>query len=244
MSLCQYLSLQDVGYLRILLDKHDIIAMRSEIFPLVEALKTTISSASSEQLLSLLGEIIRTPGDLRTRVTPKYRYDERWDDLVRCLHLDGYKIDDRKLVTGEPTLDGVEPIEDDFSAELKRAGLAEADAILGKMDESANDFCKIPPDYNGCLTNARIALETLVKSIATVRKSASFAEKKWGETLAYLHKSDLISKKEEEGISGVYSFVSQGAHRPVGFTEQEMARLGRSLVASMCYFLVKLHNQQ
>jgi hypothetical protein len=29
---------------------------------------------------------------------------------------------------------------------------------------------------------------------------------------------------------------------PVGFTEEEMVRLGRSMIAAMCYFLIKKHN--
>ncbi len=63
-----------------------------------------------------------------------------------------------------------------------------------------------------------------------------------GVRLSYLKTSELIREDEEKGLAGVYRFVSAGSHRPVGLTEQEMARLGRSLVSSMCYFLIKLHN--
>ena len=61
--------------------------------------------------------------------------------------------------------------------------------------------------------------------------------------LAYLRTSDLITEEEEKGIAGVYGFVSPGAHTPVGLSEQEMACLGRNLAVSMCYLLVKLHNE-
>jgi hypothetical protein len=43
-------------------------------------------------------------------------------------------------------------------------------------------------------------------------------------------------------MTGVFSFVSPGAHTFVRTSEVEMARLGRTLVVGMCYFLVKRHN--
>ena len=54
----------------------------------------------------------------------------------------------------------------------------------------------------------------------------------------------MISKKEEEGLTGVYSFISKGAHKPVGLDEKEMARLGRSLAIGMSYFIIKCHNDK
>ncbi len=114
------------------------------------------------------------------------------------------------------------------------------------MENSATAFRRSPPDYNGCLSNARVALQTLATAIANVRTTThpgSFDETKWGQILAYLRTSGLITKSEEEGLAGVFSFVSPGAHTPVGISEEEIARLGRSLVASMCYFLVKRYNQ-
>jgi len=47
------------------------------------------------------------------------------------------------------------------------------------------------------------------------------------------------TKEEERGLVGVFGFVSPGSHRPLGFSEAEFARLGRSFVAGMCWFLVK-----
>jgi hypothetical protein len=40
----------------------------------------------------LLDEICRSTRMLRNDVSPKYLYDERWTDLLRCLLLDGYQI--------------------------------------------------------------------------------------------------------------------------------------------------------
>jgi hypothetical protein len=66
---------------------------------------------------------------------------------------------------------------------------------------------------------------------------------KFGAIVAYLRNQvGFLDVKEEAGIVGVYSFLSPGAHVPVGFTEEEMVRLGRSMIAAICYFLVKKHN--
>ena len=66
---------------------------------------------------------------------------------------------------------------------------------------------------------------------------------KFGAVIAYLkNHAGFLDKNDEAAITGVYGFVSPGAHKPVGFSEEEMVRLGRSMIASVCYFLVKKHN--
>jgi uncharacterized protein len=204
-----------------------------------------MQGATDEQLRSLFDEIIRTHGDLRNRVSPRYRYDERWADFVHCLGLDGYRMEGESLVARDPTVEGTAPVEDDLTCELQRSRLAEAPEVIRLMTNSGEAFRRVPPDYNGCLTSARVALETVGKGIARVRRSThvgNFDESRWGQVLAYLRTSGLITQEEEEGIAGVYGFASLGAHRPIGLTEEETARLGRSLAASMCYFLVKRYN--
>jgi hypothetical protein len=57
-----------------------------------------------------------------------------------------------------------------------------------------------------------------------------------------LRTSGLITTEEEKVLAGVYGFLSAGAHQPIGFTAQEMARYGRSLAAYMSYFLIKRYN--
>jgi hypothetical protein len=249
-SLCLYMTLFNPVVVRILFDKHGIpkeylLEQGMEFTPYVtEALRSTVLSAPSEQLLDLIRECVRTKTDLRGKSTSAYAHNERWHDLAQCLQLDGYQIVDQNLISTEPSIQGFEPLEDDLTVELRSSGLIEADGVLRLLDQSAEDFRKMTPDYNGCLTNARVALETLARLIANARKRThhgSFDENKWGEVLAYLRKSGLIKEREEEGISGVYGFVSEGAHRLVALSDQEMARLGRSLVLAMCYFLVKLY---
>lgn len=237
--------------LRILFEKHGLdlnpllIRDSTPYAQVVNVVRTSIDGSGEAQVHQLLSEIVRTQGDLRTNVSPRYLYDERWRDLRLCLALDGYLVDGESIVTIEPAIEGAEPLEDDLTQELQRSGLKDAEEVLRVLGESADSFRRIPPDYNGCLSNARVALQTLVTNIAKARQPmypGTFDETKWGQVLAYLRTSGFIDQKEEDGISGVYSFVSPGAHHPIGLSEEEMARLGRSLVSSMCYFLIKEHN--
>jgi hypothetical protein len=243
LSLAQFLELFELRFLSLLLQKHGFPA--TDDYWTEQVIQGGLQGAANDQLLGLLDEIIRTRGDLRNRVTPRYRYDERWEDLLHCLGLDGYRLEEQRLVAADPTIQGTLPIEDDLTQQLNLSGLNEAPEIIRLMNASGDDFRRVPPDYNGCLTNARVALQTLGTAIARVRRASqprNFDEAIWGQVLAYLRVSGLITQEEEQGIAGVYGFVSPAAHRPVGFTEEELARLGRSLAASMCYFLVKRHN--
>lgn len=245
MSLCQYLELQDIPNLSLLLEKY---GLNSLLVPVqkTEILRNSILSASAEQLFNLLDEVIKTGRDLRSRISPGYRHDERWENLTRSLQLDGYKVEERNLIIIEPTIENIEPVEDNLTKELKLSALAQVDEIIAMIEKSSEAYRQTPPDYNECLVKARIALETLAREIARkwrIQHLGNFREDKWGEILAYLHKADFITKKEEEGLAGVYGFVSAGAHAPiVDSVNEEMTRLGRNLVISMCYFFVKRYS--
>jgi hypothetical protein len=232
LSLCQYLMLHDFPFLRLLIAKHGLELSVEIGMPLINALHNSILSATPEQLISILEELVRTQNDLRNCVSPRYRHDERWHDLSYNLQLDGYLIEGNSLRDIDPSIEGFESLEDDLTKELRRSGLDSVNDILTLLNNSAEDFRKTPPDYNGCLGNVRIALETLGRSIARARQTkypGSFDENKWGQVLAYLRISDLISENHEKGISGVYSFVSPGSHRPVVLSEQEEKNRGRTL---------------
>ena len=102
LSLCQFLRLQPIPSLLVLLRKYDIDSEISHLNRL-DRLVSTIEDAQPSQLRNLLIEVIRTQGDLRNQVTPKNRYDERWKDLELCLLLDGYKVAGNQLVSVDPT---------------------------------------------------------------------------------------------------------------------------------------------
>ncbi|UVT20557.1 MAG: hypothetical protein H8K03_01150 [Nitrospira sp.] len=239
----QFLRLQSLESINTLILKHDFAIPGSGLSSY--ELESVILQATDHQIRNLLDEVLRTQNTLRFDVSPRYRFDERFKDLKLCLLLDGLQVEGSQLIQVEPTVDGADQPEDALSRELKSSGLPNREDIIRVLTNSAEAFRKSPPDFNGCLSNARVALQTLATDIAKgrrVRYPGSFDENLWGQVLAYLRTSDLISKREEDGLSGVFTFVSPGAHSPVGLDEAEMTRLGRSLIVSMCYFLVKRHN--
>src|SRR6266851_3502473 len=248
LSLAQFLALQSDGALKLLCEKHGI-ACNELNYPedRFDAIRAVVQRTAEEAVMAMLEEILRTQGDVRYGVSPKYRFDERWSDLMQCIELDGYQVDreNHTVRPVDPTIAAAIPAEDELSVELRKSRLAEAEEVSGLMEKSAEAFRQSSPDYNGALSNARVALETLAKGIAKTRNvghAGSFDESKWGSILAYLGASGFLTQEEERGLAGVYGFVSPGAHKHIGLSEQEMVRLGRSLIASMAYFLVRSHN--
>lgn len=246
LSLAQFLALQGSGDLKLLCEKHEILC-QGKSYDNFNATRIVVEGASEDALMSMLGEIVRTHGDVRYRVSPKYRFDERWSDLVSCLELDGYRVD-RETGTIrplDPTIPAAIPVEDDLSAELNKSGLPEAAEVVRLMEKSADAFRQSPADYNAALSNARVSLETVARGIAKIRQkkyTGTFDETKWGQILNYLRVSGFLTDEEERGLAGVYGFVSPGTHKPIGLSQEEMVRLGRSLAASMAYFLIKRYN--
>jgi hypothetical protein len=91
-SLAQYLELQDREFVSLMLEKHGLCAdLVFDHFGLgtgyLTRLVESLDARSEPQLSASLNEIARTSGDLRNRVTPRYRYDERFADLKLGLGL-------------------------------------------------------------------------------------------------------------------------------------------------------------
>jgi hypothetical protein len=209
--------------------------------------RDVILAAPPSAIAELAQEIARTQSGLRVKFSPRAQFDERWKDLSLCLQLDGYTLDEydtNQFIPIEPALEGAVAVEDDLSRELKRSGLSRHSEVIKILDGSASLF-KQGKFFNGCLNNARVALETLAATIAEARRAhhpGDYDPQKWGEVISYLRKSSFLTLKQEDGLTGLYSFLSPGSHVPVGFTEQEFARLGRSVAVSLCYFLVRRFN--
>jgi hypothetical protein len=241
-SLAQLLELYDTQFCIVLFTKHDlrlVVQSNALLFALNSALR---DQASSVGVGAMLEEVVRTQGDLRNRVTPRYRFDERLDDLSRCLLLDGYKIEGKRVVPLDPSIPETPPIEDDLLESLANSGLDFDRAIRQKLLDSAAAFRAVPPNYNACMNDGRVALESIAREIAKtlVRPSLpQYDSTKWGSILTFLRMADFLSAEEEHGLAGVYRFLSPGSHRPVGMTEAEMSRLARAIALSMCWFLVK-----
>ena len=240
-SLAQFLELHETAFVVVLMNKHGIPSSIDDGMPLRDVLRF-LRSVNDEKVLSLLEEIVRTSGDLRARVNPKYRYDERFSDLCRCLQLDGYIVENKKITPTDPSISDAPPLEDDLLEALKESGLSDSNEIVQKINDSSWSFRSSPPNYNACLNDIRVALETLARAIASNQQSSStpsYDETKWGAVINFLRQVEFITQEEEKGLAGVYGFVSPGSHRPLGISEEQMARLGRSLALAMCWFLVK-----
>jgi hypothetical protein len=245
-SLAQFLELQEPAVSLVLLSKYGVQHLSLSPGQLLYGLLNTFRGLDDRVLLLVLSEIVATTGDLRARVTPKYRFTERMHDLTQCLLLDGYIVHDTKLVPIDPSVVDAAPLEDDLITALRNSGAPRAQEIIAKIGDSAQSFRATPPDYNAALVNARVALETLAADIAAhvasqVQGLTPYNPSKWGEVLTFLRTSGEITPEEERGLAGVFGFLSPGAHRPVGIPEDQMTRLGRSFALNMCWFLLKNH---
>ena len=254
MSLCQFLGLFAQHDLTLLFLKHGLVIDDLDYVGngqhFARALKNSILQSGPTELGYLVQEIARTHDAMRTAVSPRYVFDQRWNDLLLCLELDDYALEREKfdrevgrLIPIEPQIQGAVPLADDLTHELERATLPGSDAILDLLEKSATAFRL--EDFNACLADARVALQTLAKSTASLHRRTSppnFDPNKWAQVVNYLRTSNFINRNEEEGITGVYSLISPGSHTPLGFTDREFARLGRSLAVSICYFLAKRLN--
>ena len=254
LSLCQFLTLFGRDELVLLLGKYGFPTDELEYewagASIAGALRDVIVPASASQLDGLVQELARTRDSMRTGISPRYRFDERWTDLRLCLELDGYAwerdefgIERHRFVPIEPNIEGVATVEDALTGELRRSGLPDVERIVQVLDGSASAFRS--SDFNGCLNNARVALQTLATSIARERlreHAGSFDERKWGQVIAYLRTSGFITEQQEQGLAGVFGLISPGSHTPIGFDEEEFARLGRGLAVSVIYFLAKRLN--
>lgn len=243
-SLAQLLELQEPFVSIVLFSKYGVQHLSLSPGQLLCGLLNIVRSLDDHTLMLVLAEVVATQGDLRSRVNPKYRFDERLHDLAQCLLLDGYAVQSAKLVQIDPSIEDAAPLEDDLIIALQNSGAPRAAEIVAKIADSAQAFRATPPDYNAALVNARIALETLAADVAADVVSAmtpapGYNPAKWGEVLTFLRCSGEVTLEEERGLAGVFGFLSPGAHRPVGIPEDQMTRLGRSFALNMCWFLLK-----
>ncbi|HEV2682592.1 MAG TPA: hypothetical protein VGV14_18975 [Rhodanobacter sp.] len=246
LSLAQLLAQQEADVAEVLLSKHGVQHLSLGPAQLLPDLSATLRALDETILMHVLAEVVATQGDLRARVAPKHRFDERLHDLTQCLQLDGYIVRDKTLIPADPSIEDAPPMDDDLIEALKNSGAYNRQEIIAKINASTESFRASPPDYNASLVNARVALETLARDIAahvaTLQSTpATYDASKWGELIAFLRSNEEISVEEEKGLVGVYRFLSVGAHRPVGIPEDQMTRLGRSFALNMCWFLLRNH---
>ncbi|HFT7758475.1 TPA: hypothetical protein ACGR44_005089, partial [Enterobacter hormaechei] len=103
-SLAQFMELQEPINSIVLLGKYGVQHLSLPHGQLLYGLLNTLRDLDDRTLMLALAEVVATTGDLRARVNPKYRFDERLHDLTQCLLLDGYIIKDKKLVQTDPSI--------------------------------------------------------------------------------------------------------------------------------------------
>jgi len=113
-SFAQFLELQEPAVSVVLLSKYGVQHLSPSSGQLLYGLLNAIRGLDDRPLMLALTEVVATSGDLRTRVNPKYRFDERMHDLTQCLLLDGYIIQDKKLIQTDPSIADAAPLEDDL----------------------------------------------------------------------------------------------------------------------------------
>lgn len=106
----------------VILGKYGVQHLSLSRGQLLYDLLNTLRGLDDRTLMLALSEVVATTGDLRARVNPKYRFDERMHDLAQCLLLDGYIIQEKKLVQTDPSIADAAPLEDDLVTALQNSG--------------------------------------------------------------------------------------------------------------------------
>ncbi|MCF1464048.1 hypothetical protein FS827_22345 [Agrobacterium vitis] len=127
--------------------------------------------------------------------------------------LDEYGQPQKHLVPVEPKLDGIKRFDDELSVAIQGSGIPLRLEIVDRLQASSDAFRR--SEMNNCLSNARIALETLIKSLATELGAAPSELAKFGAALSFVVSAGFLDNGQEKSISGNYLLVSQGAHRPI-----------------------------
>ncbi|MCT7342329.1 hypothetical protein N5K55_21690 [Pseudomonas aeruginosa] len=152
-SLAQFLSIQEASVSIALFSKYGVEHLALYPAQLLPSIVNTVRDQDDRTLLKVLQEIVATPGNLRAKVSPKTLFEERMHDLTQCLLIDGYIAQDKKLLQTDPSIADAAPVEDDLITALRGFGSPQRDAIIDKINDSAEAFRAAPPDYNAALTN-------------------------------------------------------------------------------------------
>jgi hypothetical protein len=198
--------------------------------------------ASLEEMKSMLIEMLAGNAMLRSAAPGKHVFDDAIDDLKRWIFHDGWIVEGTDILRITPMAEEVTGVRDKLLEDLDKSGLDNDTTIRALLDYSSKDFVAQPPDFNGSITKARIAFETVARRAAreiALTRNADYSEDSWGKALQLLNSQEVIDPREEKILSQVYTFISPGAHIPKGITAEEWARLARTFAVSSTYFLLQ-----
>jgi hypothetical protein len=201
-----------------------------------------LENAEDDAIGALVGELVREASAVRAYAPRKYVFDGAWREFERWLRHDGWVIEEGTLVKLSPEAEEATGVRNRLIEELQASDLDQDGAITKCLEDAASAFVADPPDFNGSVTNVRIALETTARRAAgnlAASSKGSYSKDSWGKALEFLRKVGVLDSDEEQTIARVYTFISPGAHVPAGVTEEEWARLARTFGLGSCYFLLK-----
>lgn len=203
-------------------------------------LRVVMANAQQESIQSMILELLVKNEVLRAASPVPHVFDSAVAELGRWALHDGWMVDGDALVRVMPMTEEVTGVRDKLAEDLATSGIDGDAAIRGAIENSSKCFTAQPPDFNGSITQARLALETVARRAATrvaMTRSASYPQDSWGKALEFLRSHAVIEPGEEKILVNVYTFISQGAHVPQGVTAEEWARLARTFAISSTYFL-------
>lgn len=202
-----------------------------------------MTGSADEAVGSLIAELVEQQNQLRHNAPTRHVFDTRVRDLARWLFHDGLSVNDGHLVALAAAVEEATGVRDLLLDELAASDLDADRSLARAVNEAAQAFRAEPPDFNESTTKVRIALETVARraapAIAAHRNIPPPADT-WGAALAFFRlAAGLLTVQEEQALSAVYTLISPGAHRPTGLTDEEWARLARTLALSATFFLIR-----
>lgn len=205
------------------------------------ALRDTLMRLDENSRVGLCLSVVGLKRTICNITSPRYKFDERWSRFERSLALDGYSIRDAEIISSDPITDHLTSTEESLSELIRECHISEAEGIITSIKNSADDYLKQPPDFNGCLSNMRTALEAIAKSLAGKIQLACTQTNdtlRWGSAVSYLRSKEYLSEKEEKVLIAAYALLSE-LHRPIRIDESEMVRFARSIALAACWLLAK-----
>lgn len=201
-----------------------------------------IRDASPEEHKEMLAELLIDNQLLYDEARVKWVFKDSVENLKRWALLDGWIVDNGKLLRLTHEAEDAVEIRDKLLQDLESSGLDGDNSIRRCVENSAKHFADEPPDFNASINDVRITLETVARRAANALAKTSnntYEKDSWGSALLFLRKEAVIEEKEENVLAAVYTFVSDGSHVPQGVSQEEWARLARVFGLSSAYFLLQ-----
>lgn len=209
--------------------------------PDVHTFHQAFQDASDDQRVALVTDVLAHVASVKADAPTKYVFEERMTDARAWLLHDGFELVDGVLVQAAPAVEEATQLRNHLIELLAASPLDHDGKIRSMLEASKDAFGAQPPDVNAATTHVRIALETIARRAAPIfmaKANLNISTGTWGAAVSALVATAVLSKEEESGITAAYTFISPGAHVPLGLSELEWARLVRTIALSMCYFLM------